>query len=337
MILDDFNRNLLNQEIERDWGNFTASLGLNQLISEPTRVTQESQTLIDHIYTNNEETIQCVSVEKMCISDHFAVFCNRKSHASACKNIHQVITYRSFKNFDEANFLSDLSCVPWEMLENFDDIDDIVSVWNSLFLETLDKHAPIKSHRVKKKYQPEWLTPEILDCIKERNKYKLNGNTSAYKELRNKVTKLIDIARKKTYQSKIEDGKSDPRTIWKLFKEFGINGRVKDNENTFGIKCESGMITNETDLTQHFNNYFVNVASKLKEPIINSEFEHLNTFVQSKVPSNVEFKIPLTNVGFVRNFLSNLNVSKAKGLENIGPKILKISAHIIAPNLVYIS
>ena len=64
MILDDFNRNLLNQEIERDWGNFTASLGLTQLISEPTRVTQESQTLIDHIYTNNEETIQCVSVKK---------------------------------------------------------------------------------------------------------------------------------------------------------------------------------------------------------------------------------------------------------------------------------
>ena len=96
---------------------------------------------------------------------------------------------------------------------------------------------------------------------------------------------------KKTYQSKIEQGKSDTRTIWKLFKEFGMNGRVKDNKNTFGIKCESGMITNETDLTQHFNNYFVNVASKLKKPIINSEFEHLNTFVQSKVPSNVEFKI----------------------------------------------
>ena len=107
IILGDFNRNSLNCEIERDWGNFTSSLGLTQLISEPTRVTQESQTLIDHIYTNNEETIQSVSVEKMCISDHFAVFCNCKSHASVSKNTHQVITYRSFKNFEEANFLSD--------------------------------------------------------------------------------------------------------------------------------------------------------------------------------------------------------------------------------------
>ena len=67
--------------------------------------------------------------------------------------------------------------------------------------------------------------------------------------------------------------------------------------------------------------------------------------MQSKVPSNVEFKIPLANVGFVRNSLSNFNVSKATSLDNIGPKILKISANImilkisaniIATSLVYI-
>ena len=336
ILLGDFNRNLLNEEIDRDWGNFMSSLGLTQLISKPTRVTAESQTLIDHIYTNNEENIQSVSVEKLCISDHYAVFCNRKSHVSVCKNTHQVITYRSFKNFDEAPFLSDLSSVPWEILEYSDNVDDIVYAWKSLFLEILDKHAPIKSHRVKKKYQPEWLNPEILDCIKERNKCKLNGNISAYKDLRNKVKILIETAKKKTYESKIEEGKSDPRTIWKLFKEFGVKDKGNDGVQNFGLKCENDLITNESELTEMFNNYFVNVASKLKEPIVNSDFGRLTNFVQSKVPVGVEFEIPLTNVGFVRKFLSNLNVSKSTGLDNIGPKILKISANIIAPSLVYI-
>ena len=59
-------------------------------------------------------------------------------------------------------------------------------------------------------------------------------------------------------------------------------------------------------------------------------------FVQSKVPNNVEFDIPFTNVGFVRQFLSNLNVTKSTGLDNIGPKILKLSADIISPSLVSI-
>ena len=109
-------------------------------------------------------------------------FCNRSSHILPDKNNeHQTITYRSFKNFDQSCFLNDLSTVPWEIIENFDTVDDIVSVWTLLFTEVLDKHAPISNHKIKRKYQPEWLSFEILDLMKERNKHKLNGNTDAYK------------------------------------------------------------------------------------------------------------------------------------------------------------
>ena len=62
-----------------------------------------------------------------------------------------------------------------------------------------------------------------MDCMKERNKCKLNGNIEEYKYLRNKVSRLIEVAKQDTYQSKIEEGKSDPRSIWKLFKELGAS------------------------------------------------------------------------------------------------------------------
>ena len=149
ILLGDFNKNLLIEETERNWGNFTTSLGLTQLVSEPTRVTKDSKTLIDHIYTNTEETIQSVSVKNLFLSDHFAILCNRKYGSPLNKNTHQVLTYRSFKHFDESNFLNDLSLVPWEIIQNFESVDDMVSVWNSLFLETLNKHAPEKSHRTR--------------------------------------------------------------------------------------------------------------------------------------------------------------------------------------------
>ena len=213
-------------------------------------------------------------VEKLCISDHYGIFCNRSSHNSTDKNKeHQNITYRSFKNFDESHFLNDLSTVPWEIIENFDTIDDIVSVWTSLFTEILDKHAPIKSHRIKRKYQPEWLTPEILDLMKELKKCKLTGNTTAYKALRNKVSALINIAKKETNRSKIEEGKSDPRTIWKLFKEFGMNNKECESKSKFSLKVDDQCITNEAELAPIFNNYFINIASKLKEPPIKTDFE----------------------------------------------------------------
>ena len=52
-----------------------------------------------------------------------------------------------------------------------------------------------------------------MDCMKERNKCKLNDNIEEYKYLRNKVSRLIEVAKQETYQSKIEEGKSDPRSI----------------------------------------------------------------------------------------------------------------------------
>ena len=62
----------------------------------------------------------------------------------------------------------------------------------------------------------------------------------------------------------------------------------KKNDKTINskIKLEENVITNESEVAEVFNNYFTNIASKLKEPIINSDFELLNSFIGSKVPSN---------------------------------------------------
>ena len=127
----------------------------------------------------------------------------------------------------------------------------------------------MKSHRIKKKYQPDWLTLEILDSMKERNKHKINGNIDAYKALRNKVSSLIEKSKTETYQSKIK-GHSDPKSVWTLFKELGAKEKCKNDDPNLNINVHVGdrVVTNKSDLTDVFNSYFVNVASNLKEPII---------------------------------------------------------------------
>ena len=70
---------------------------------------------------------------------------------------------------------------------------------------------------------------EILDLMKERNKHRLNSNTDTCKALRNKVSALIDIDKKETYRNKIEEGKSDLRTIWTRFKGFGLKNNDCNN------------------------------------------------------------------------------------------------------------
>ena len=55
ILLGDFNKNLFEDNLDREWQNLTLSLGLTQMISQPTRVTPNSKTLIDHIYTSTEK------------------------------------------------------------------------------------------------------------------------------------------------------------------------------------------------------------------------------------------------------------------------------------------
>ena len=93
--------------------------------------------------------------------------------------------------------------------------------------------------------------------------------------LRNKVSTMIDKAKTETYQTKVEEGKDDPRSIWKLFKQFGASKKGTSKVNNFEIKTNNDIISDDLDIANVFNNYFVNIPSKLKEPIQPSEFKLL--------------------------------------------------------------
>ena len=78
-FLGDLNIDLLKHENHSPTSDFLDimySYSMFQLITKPTRVTKDTATFIDHMFTNNFETdskhvqgILCTS-----ISDHFAVF-----------------------------------------------------------------------------------------------------------------------------------------------------------------------------------------------------------------------------------------------------------------------
>ena len=55
--------------------NFTRLLELSQLVKEPTRVTDTSQTTIDLIFVNNEHRFVDDGVITLAISDNYLVYC----------------------------------------------------------------------------------------------------------------------------------------------------------------------------------------------------------------------------------------------------------------------
>lgn len=57
---------------------------------------------------------------------------------------HKYITYRSYKNLNESEFLKTLSETPWDSAYVFEDVDDILDAWYCLFNEAVNIHMPLK-------------------------------------------------------------------------------------------------------------------------------------------------------------------------------------------------
>ena len=72
----DFNADLLKSNFDtniKDFMNLTYSLGCIVLITQPTRITNTSSTILDHVYTNNvvDDHKSFIVVED--VSDHLPV------------------------------------------------------------------------------------------------------------------------------------------------------------------------------------------------------------------------------------------------------------------------
>ena len=147
---------------------------MTQIIEEPTRVTLDGSTLIDHIATTNCNNIVESGVLKISLSDHYLVYCVRKLRGGV-KHQHKYITSRQRKNFSKEAFLPDLSEVDWEaIVASTQDIDDAVDKWTQFFALILEKHAPTLSRHVSDRFTP-WLNADYFKLAKTRDKLKIQA------------------------------------------------------------------------------------------------------------------------------------------------------------------
>ena len=108
IILGDFNINML--QPQPSWESTFSLYGLQQVVTEPTRVTSKTATLLDHIYTNNKSKLADISLSDIGLSDHAPVKCSLLCDSiKVKKNGHTCVYSRSLKNFDKDMYLADLS------------------------------------------------------------------------------------------------------------------------------------------------------------------------------------------------------------------------------------
>ena len=147
-ILGDLNINLINNQKHTPNGikrhqEFCSLHGLKQLITSPTRVTDNSSSLLHHVLTNSTYRISQSGVVDTGLSDHQLIYCTRKVN-QAKSNTHKYIRTRSLKNYSQSSYLEKLNEIYFPNYSKFKDINDAYSDFIGKVTSVIDQIAPMK-------------------------------------------------------------------------------------------------------------------------------------------------------------------------------------------------
>ena len=227
-LLGDLNCDLLPDSVNTNSShllNIMDIYGLTQLITEPTRVTQYSRTLIDLCLTNSPDKISNSGVVDIGISDHCAIFLTRKiSHFRSF--VHKTAEVRQLKNLNEDEFLRDLRMNEWNRVSILNNPNEMWNSWKHLLMSVIDKHAPLETKRIRNNRSP-WITNELVGEIHKRDFLKKKATSTndpliwkEFKDARNKVNNSIKKAKRKYFSEKLDASKCDTRKTWRLINEL---------------------------------------------------------------------------------------------------------------------
>ena len=319
----DFNVDMsdLTKPHSKTFQNFITSHSLIQPISLPTRYSNSSGSILDLFIISPDVPISNSRVLDSSFSDHLPILLHLC--CTVPKPPPTLVTRRSFKNFTKSAFENDLSSVPWSVIDVFDDPDDKVEVFNILFTDILDYHAPMKTVRVKKNPTP-WITKAIRKEMDRRDRlfrfYRRNPTTASRDIFRAQRNRVVWLQRKAKIQyfHQLISKKSHPSAIWNTLK-LVTSSTTSDNWSSFN--ADHASIANT--LNDHFVSISSSTLSLSSVPLSTfspSSSQSLSTSMLSLLPATPEW---------CEETLASLKPRCAAGLDHIPSSALIAARSVI--------
>lgn len=187
----DFNINFLklNDASVVYLGDILDSVGGDQLITSPTRLSLQSLSLLDIIITTDKSVICDSGVIDSTLSDHDIIYCQVSIRRPSCNPCY--LYKRKFNKINIQSFNDDLQRIPFQNIFHLRSVDDVN------FLNSATIYAPLRLYRFTKPRMP-WITDNIRLLITIRDKAKAKFRRTGkpqhwdyYKMLRNFTTSCI--------------------------------------------------------------------------------------------------------------------------------------------------
>lgn len=231
VILGDFNVNLLgNRPSCKFLLEICKQHDCFQLVRHPTRVTDNTESLLDLVISNFRPDFIHADVLDTCFSDHNVVTCSLNLLSE--KPAQSFRTVRSFKNLQLEDFDRDASHLNWDFVYYLGTLEEKVNYFNESLLSLFDKHAPEHVIRVthNKRSNP-WFT-DTLKLLKKlvrkawlkytRTRHKTDR--LYYTSLRNYYNTALTKEKKAYFASQIKSCGNKSAQLWRKFNAWHIRG-----------------------------------------------------------------------------------------------------------------
>jgi hypothetical protein len=255
----------------------------------------------------------------------------------------QKIKYRCYRNYSQDDFNEDLKQTLGDptlnQLIETEQLDAATERWVNIFLDTAERHAPIKEKIVnERRTHVPWFNTELSELLKEKNKrlqlYWLDGyftDLKLVKTISNKITHLKRKLKRVYYRDKIQQYEGDPKKMWQVLKEIvQINTRFQDTEPDFL----------DQNVANDFNSYFATVGTNIQKKLnvqqkdnpltAHADATALYSTVKSDTP---HFSFKPENEETVIKLIDRIRTEVAVGHDNINAKLLKESKNVISTSL----
>ena len=264
----------------------------------------------------------------------------------------KVIQYRDYKNFVLQKFREELKSGLEKVVDNY-------ATFEEIFLEILDKHAPLKKKILRANDKP-YMTKTLRKAIMRRsalqNRFYRDRSPEtekAFKTQRNYTKRLLNKEKKRYFSNLNMNNYTDNKRFWNTVKPLFSNYNGGSQKITL-IEDEN-IISNDEELAKTFNQFFVesvkslninenkallNPIEILTDPvdIVIKKFENHPSILEIKEHVSIEIKFSFSKVetSDIKTEIRNLDIKKAGTFSNISAKQLKQVEEIIVGPLTEI-
>ena len=352
LLIGDINLNVLDVSSNRsqNYINMLASINCQNIVDVPTCFTDKSQTCLDHVITNIEEENIVHGVLDDSPTNHLPVFAILKgiidSSVKKCNIKNDKTKWRYIDDRKKDQFLEILA----EKLSKIDLSEHPENILISLTKKTqeaIEICFPLKtkSNRAKKRSLTPWYDTEIFKDEKKQSrlfrrfiKSKKVEDHIAYNIFRKQLSKKKYRAKRDYFHNLLEEAKNseDRRATWEVInKAFGKDKKKRVYPEKVQMGDPSNPTTSEcpNDIANVLNDHFTSIAENLSKNLESTNYKFTD-FMGDENKSSMY--LTYIEIHEILEEIKNICVKKAKGYDEVYPKLIKWAADLYAPILLVI-